>query len=252
MIINRVIGGNGGETASIFITGLSETDTVTAVNPSGNTISAEWDGTAWVFAKLKEYGTYTVTATDDTNTATQDVLIDVATQYDIEMNYFDGKLYWLGDSIDSITGGWQTLKGGKSESTSSYPYIYANMEEREDSLYCVMSSKGQSILTTVKPISIEEFSTLNIQFSAVASGETLGYIDVSIVAADSVEDNMLWNVLGDDFIIAKTGWNLGQSLNISNKTVSLDISNISGKYIGIFLSRYVGSLNFTLHKLWIE
>lgn len=97
MIANRVIGGNGGETASIFVTGLSETDTVTATNPSGNTISAVWNGTAWVFSKLKEYGTYTITATDGTNTATQDVLVDMATQYDIPMSYQTDWLLTLDD-----------------------------------------------------------------------------------------------------------------------------------------------------------
>lgn len=85
MIANRVIGGNGGETASIFVTGLSETDTVTATNPSGGIISASWNGTAWVFSGIKEYGTYTITATDGTNTATQDVLVDMAIQFDVEM-----------------------------------------------------------------------------------------------------------------------------------------------------------------------
>ena len=41
MIANRVIGGNGGETASIFVTGLSETDTVTATK-DGKTYSGKW------------------------------------------------------------------------------------------------------------------------------------------------------------------------------------------------------------------
>ena len=85
MIINSIISGNGGLTASIFVTGLSATDTVTATNPSGNSISAAWNGTAWVFSGIKEYGTYTITATDGTNTATQDVLVDMAIQFDVKM-----------------------------------------------------------------------------------------------------------------------------------------------------------------------
>lgn len=87
MIINSIISGNGGLTASIFVTGLSATDTVTATNPSGNSISAVWNGTAWVFSGIKEYGTYTITATDGTNTATQDVLVDVFASYEIELSY---------------------------------------------------------------------------------------------------------------------------------------------------------------------
>lgn len=87
MIINSIISGNGGLTASIFVTGLHETDTVTATNPSGDTISAVWNGTAWVFSGIKSYGTYTITATDGTNTATKDVLVDVFARYEIELSY---------------------------------------------------------------------------------------------------------------------------------------------------------------------
>ena len=39
----------------------------------------------WLFDKLKEYGTYTITATNDTDTTTQDVLVDMATEFDIEI-----------------------------------------------------------------------------------------------------------------------------------------------------------------------
>ena len=92
MIANRVIGGNGGETASIFVTGLSATDTVTATK-DGKSYSGKWNRTAWVFLKLKEYGTYTITATDGTNTTTQDVLVDMATKYEVAMGYETNTLY---------------------------------------------------------------------------------------------------------------------------------------------------------------
>lgn len=55
---------------------------------------------------LKEYGTYTVAATDGTNTTTQDVLVDMATQYDIQMSY---QTDWLLTSDDFQNG---TFKNG--------------------------------------------------------------------------------------------------------------------------------------------
>lgn len=101
MIINSIISGSGGLTASIFVTGLSETDTVTATSPSGDTISASWNGTAWVFSGIKEYGTYTITATDGTNTATQDVLVDVFARYEIELSFV--KVYGVSWDKSSTT-----------------------------------------------------------------------------------------------------------------------------------------------------
>ena len=41
MLFNTIIGGNGGETVTIFVTGLSETDTVT-VTKDGRTYNGKW------------------------------------------------------------------------------------------------------------------------------------------------------------------------------------------------------------------
>ena len=39
-----------------------------------------------MISKIRDFGTWTVTATDGTSTATQDVLVDVITNYEIEMS----------------------------------------------------------------------------------------------------------------------------------------------------------------------
>lgn len=67
----------------------------------------------WLFDKLKEYGTYTITATNDTDTVTQDVLVDMATEFDIEMSY-KLYLYNLGDECESVTGGWNAKNSNGS------------------------------------------------------------------------------------------------------------------------------------------
>ena len=126
------------------------------------------------------------------------------------------------------------------------------MENQDASLYCVMPSKGQSVLTTVIPVSTEGFGTLNIQFSAKASGETGGYVQLYAVFADTVEDNMRWDKPGTNFQLARSGRDTEQGFDIANKIVTIDISSVAGKFIGIWMYRYNGSLNFTLHKLWLE
>lgn len=81
MLFNTIIGGNGGETVAIFVTGLSETDTVT-VTKDGKTYSGKWISSEniWSFTKLKGTGTYTVTATDGTDTNSKQVTIELAGQ----------------------------------------------------------------------------------------------------------------------------------------------------------------------------
>lgn len=80
------MGGGSGEFASIFVTGLSESDTVTASNGS-KTKTAVWNSTEsrHEITKIKDYGTWTVTATDGEETITQDVLVDAAIKFEIEM-----------------------------------------------------------------------------------------------------------------------------------------------------------------------
>ena len=81
MIIgDGIVLGAGGEHASIFITGLSKTDTVTATNGI-KTIIGKWKGNGFKINQIKSYGTWTVTATNGTSTATRNVVINSATQY---------------------------------------------------------------------------------------------------------------------------------------------------------------------------
>ena len=81
MLFNTIIGGNGGETVTIFVTGLSETDTVT-VTKDGRTYNGKWVSSEniWSFTKLKGIGTYTVTATNGTDTNSKQVTIELAGQ----------------------------------------------------------------------------------------------------------------------------------------------------------------------------
>ena len=68
--------------------------------------------------KIKSYGTWTVKATDGTETATKTVVVDSAVQYGVEMS---SKL-WLyrdGDECEDATGGW-------TSSNSNYLTIHKN------------------------------------------------------------------------------------------------------------------------------
>lgn len=106
MIINPIIGGNGGETVTIFVTGLSETDTVT-VTKDGKTYSGKWISSEniWSFTKLKGTGTYTVTATDGTDTSSKQVTIELTGQSkSVDLSFT--KIYGISRDITNSSPAW--------------------------------------------------------------------------------------------------------------------------------------------------
>ena len=111
IIGNPIMAGGGGPTASIKVMGLSQSDTVTAAMGS-KTKTAKWvtDGSYWLIDGIRDFGTWTVTATNGTKTATQDVLVDVITEYEITMDY-RFYLYNEGDECEDVTGGWSVTTG---------------------------------------------------------------------------------------------------------------------------------------------
>lgn len=67
--------------------------------------------------KIKEYGMWTVTTTNGVQTETQDVLVDAAVKYEIEMRY----RLWLyrdGDECTDVTGGWS--QGTSTNNTGTF------------------------------------------------------------------------------------------------------------------------------------
>lgn len=106
MLFNTIIGGNGGETATIFVTGLSETDTVT-VTKDGRTYNGKWVSSEniWSFTKLKGIGTYTVTATNGTDTDSTQVTIELEGQSkSVDLSFI--KIYGISRDITNYSPAW--------------------------------------------------------------------------------------------------------------------------------------------------
>lgn len=89
-IPNMLGGGGGGFYPSVFIMELEQTDAV-SMTGQGKTYTPIWttinDVSGWYFAKIEEFGTYEITATNGTDTATETISIDSAIEYDISMGY---------------------------------------------------------------------------------------------------------------------------------------------------------------------
>lgn len=106
MLFNTIIVGNGGETVTIFVTGLSETDTVT-VTKDGRTYNGKWVSSEniWSFTKLKGIGTYTVTATNGTDTVSTQVTIELEGQSkSVELQFI--KIYGISRDITNSSPEW--------------------------------------------------------------------------------------------------------------------------------------------------
>lgn len=106
MLFNTIIGGNGGETVTIFVTGLLETDTVT-VTKDGRTYNGKWVSSEniWSFTKLKGIGTYTVTATNGTYTNSTQVTIELEGQSkSVDLSLM--KIYGISRDITNSSPMW--------------------------------------------------------------------------------------------------------------------------------------------------
>lgn len=193
---------------------------------------------------IKSYGTYTITATDGTNTATQDVLVGMATQYDVEMT-LSGKLflYNLGDECEDVTGGWSTT----SWSANSIG-VTPTVQKNDDYIHLnrpSVNDRGGALFTEFE-IDTTKYSKIGITVNAKS---TYQFSSVGIVQSTKRTGVNKDGLIGTDNII--TGWNTSNTT--FNGTKLFDCVQTTG-YIGIFiLSPQDSSDSFAdIYAVWLE
>lgn len=203
-------GGSSGFFPSIFITGLSGSDTVTAKNGSISKVGV-WNSAKSRFeiTKIKDLGTWIVTATNGSKTVSQSVSIDAIIDYEIEMVYRD-YLYAAGNEYTSVTGGWNTNPFSHHDSTAtkaaSYIQLYASAPASGD------TAKYAGVVTK-NAIDFSKSNTLYVNLSSAGASETgYKYFQIKILSAY------------DDTNSVKTANVGGAGLH------TLDVSDLSGKY----------------------
>ena len=96
----------------------------TGIFTAGAEIPQTIDG--FLIDKIKDYGTWTVMATDGVQTATQNILVDSVVQYDISLSYVDERLQiWLngsGYTDESLVGNTITNYGTSLVTSGDFPY----------------------------------------------------------------------------------------------------------------------------------
>ena len=160
---------------------------------------------------IRDFGTWTVTATDGVHTKTQDVLVDVITEYEIEMSY---KL-WLyrdGDECESVTGGWTKTGTGSVTKNDTYMSIVSKSDNTATSV------------TTVNEILLEGYTKLFID----AYGTRTSYPDVYNIEVK----------LGDTIILQSFTYNQGrhtESVDLSlGGTQKLSLGSGNGRTSNIY------------------
>lgn len=163
-------GAGGGESASIFVTGLSESDTVTAVL-NEKTMSCVWNNAESRFeiTGIKKYGMVTVTATNGENITTKNVLVDMALVYEIEMGYEPSYIKLFDD-------------GNFADYTATYKYraygssYYSNVSYSVSSsgISIAAKSTGQSGYQIDQGIDFTDYSIMTARVVSVSGSCLVG------------------------------------------------------------------------------
>lgn len=197
------------------------TNSGTGVFTAGAEVPQAIDG--FLIDKIKEYGTWTVTATNSTNTATSDVVVDSALEYVVEMDY---KL-WLykdGDECTDVTGGWNALASGSSGSltknSSSFTLAYYSGMNAYDAI-------------TKNTVDISDYSKLYIDWIFNSSKGGNARIGVSSSAPSGDVGLSKYSIIS----AAYTG------------VTELDVSDVSGQYYAVVT---VYNESVTVNKIWLE
>lgn len=225
-VLNR--GASGGLTGIIRVNGLSETDTVTASNGS-KVLNGKWVGDHHEISAIKDLGTWTITATNGTDTITQDVLIEVIGLYEIELDInelFVVRSWYLRASSDGVQS--------YHIPTKQEPYFEGSAK------YISSSSQGHLGVDMDDPVSMTDVKTVRVfvEQATVSNTAYCPFIVLSTTKGEFWHDN------------APKSLKFTQSVT-SPKTFDIDVSDLTGDYyIGI---RVIGGYNpITTHSLTVS
>lgn len=228
--LNRqIIGtGGGGASASIYVTGLQESDSVTMTTPSGGTVVGVWDevqGENCFVFYANEYGLHTITASNGVKTSTEEVLVDALMDYWVEMDYYTYLYRYGSDGFNS-----------------SHRFTGWNAYTRVDSVntltgYAVTALSNQySLIQSDTKISVQAGQKLCVELNTSAINKRGAE---SRLALSSVQDYGVSNevqVAGDLI------------LSVGTQVQSM-IVNSSGSY---YVSVPIFSATTVVTKIWLE
>lgn len=204
---------------------------------AGPEISQTIDG--FLIKPIRDLGTWTVTATNGTNTATQDVLVDVITEYDIEMTY-KLWLYKNGDECTDVTGGWSVITSSTGTMSKQDDGIQINVGPG-DGTYCNIG--------IANTIDVTEYSKLTMRTSEVTYLHCSAVVGLTLCTGTTPVKTTAYYTRPS----ASTS-----TLKISpDDLVVEDISSMTGSYNVVLVCETGGAysdskINYKVYEVWIE
>lgn len=263
--IFKTQGGGEGFFASILVKGFGASDTVSATNGS-KTKTGVWNAAEarHEITKIADLGMWTVTATNGEKIITQDVLVDAAAEFSIEMAYRT-YLYNAGDECVDVTGGWVfaitygTVQPVTNPGTQSNQWVYDSASQASGN----ENTKQKNADNIYMAVTIAETTISLATVCAASAVDMTPYTKLKVVAEP-----------GSDFVFggrtrykwpgaALTGWG-GDDSDIvfqsqgtwDDDTCTLDISGVSGAVnLALLIGGYGGvyTTGFArIHQIWLE
>ena len=199
-----------------------------------------------MISKIKDLGTWTVTATNGEKTETESVVMDVIGLYEIEMSY---KL-WLyrdGDECEDVTGGWSVQTDSRFASYGGNNNSYKDTDHLTVSLARTNTQAASMIggFITNNRIDTSGYTKLCVEF-AVLSGNNQyhacwGLFETPITSGGSA--TAFSDYLASNTIVAD---NTIKEVDISSEAYNRYVG-VHGHVIGSY-----ASIDFNVCNVWLE
>lgn len=221
---------SGGKLFAVIAVAYPAGSTCTCANGTKIYTAKDTSG-QWIF-RIPSAGTWTVTATDGTNTKTQEVSITAEQQAEkVTLAYWSGELYDAGNQYTDITGGWIRHGTGGTVTFNDDNIHLATLDAY---------SEGQ--VNTINKIDLTNFSSLKVTVTASNRKNIIGNVNV-----------FTKNEAGASVTAATASLS-----NAALETITtLDVSELNGEYlIGInssgISSSYYMTGSFYVTKVILE
>lgn len=165
------------------------------------------------------------TASLGSDTASGSIVVNAAGEYTSDLSYWNGQLYLNGNQYASHTGGWVTkkVKSGRYLPGTTYPVTaaYPTLEFGSDTMVASISASNNAnnsgSVLTANAVSLTNFNTITFELNN--SGISYTRPVICYVTNVDTEEGGIYSPA-----VENTEYYVG------DKTVTLDISGLSGNY----------------------
>ena len=142
-------------------------------------------------------------------------------------------LYSVGDECLSVTGGWQARGWAETSSSTAYAPTLTLGDTQMTGKYTSSRTYRSGVIEPVNDVDLTNYNTIQIIYDATGGAEGQGTDYIKLMVNDR-NDQYINDSIDAQATLLYIIWSGPQSATVSQTTVSLDISNITG-YKDVFL-----------------